>query len=228
MSQHLCRLLERNGRILFERESLDIHGKLEPKDDRTYQIYLRTDNPDISNLQVELGFIKEALREFQSRLPYNIKVFSTLPYPLTLADVDVTIDFIEPDSYMTGNVLAWGGYPNGSLRGQMKLNNKYTWLDGFNKTGYELSMLGISLPGMTDAGVYQTYNTRQTVKHEFGHVLGLDHDTEPLSVMGAIYHVLNLMFSLVSLQALDNKYGLRSVSSRFLNYMKLRIQRKHF
>lgn len=223
---HLCKLLERNGRILFERESLDVHGKLEPKDGKTYQVYLRTDNPDISSLTTELRLIRGALEEYQRRLPYKINVFTTLEYPLTILDVDATIDFIEPDSYMTGNVMAWGGYPNGSLRGQMKLNNKYAWLDGFNRTGAELRKLGIILPNMDDTRSYQTYNVRQTVKHEFGHLLGLDHDTDEGSVMGAIYDVLRIMLKATSLQSLDNKYGLRSLPSRWLDYITSSISRR--
>jgi len=225
---HICKLVIKNGRPEFEKQDSDIHGKLEPKDGKTYQVYLRTDNPDISSLQTELRLVRNALEEYNRRLPYNFNVFTTLPYPLTLSGVDATIDWIEPDGYMTGSVLAWGGYPNGSLRGQMKLNNKYPWLDGFNKTGAELRAIGIILPNMEDTKSYQTYNVRQTVKHEFGHLLGLDHDTDEGSVMGAIYDVLRIMLKASSLQTLDNKYGLRSLTSRWLDYIIRSIKRKVF
>ena len=222
----LCSLKAFTNGIYFEKQDTNLHGKLEPKNGHTYQVWLRTDNPDISSLKTEERLIHQALEEYQRRLPYKINVFTSLPYPLTIQDVDVFIDFIEPDQYMSGGVLAWGGYPNGSLRGKIAINNKYPWLDGSNRTGAELRKIGLILPGMVDTQLYQTYNVKQTIKHEFGHVLGLDHDDDEYSVMAAYYNVLNILLSETSLRVLEVLYGLRSLPGRWLYYIKSVMKRK--
>ncbi len=217
MSRHICRLIESPNGLVFETDEVNVLGKILPKDGHTYRILLRTDNPDIVSLKTEGRLIRQALKEYEKRLPYNIKVWTRLPFPWDNSDVDVTIDFIEPDAHMSDNTLAYAGFPFGSLRGIMKFNNKFAWLDGHTRTGAELRALGIILPGMIDTRVYKTYSVRQTIKHEFGHILGLPHDDA--GVMQAIYQFFNTMLSPFSLSELKDKYGLRSITGRWLKWI---------
>lgn len=226
MEAPICKLEIFTNGIAFESAQINRAGKLEPKDGHTYRILLQADNPDISNLKLEVRLIRQALKEYEKRLPYNFKVYSQLPWPITLKQIDVTISWIETDSYMTDNTLAYAGYPFGSLRGIMRFNNKYAWLDGYGRTGKRLRELGIILPGMKDDVTYRTYSVRQTVKHEFGHILGLEHDPTNTGVMSAIYDFTKNMLSKFSLTVLEDKYGLRNVVGRWLHWIKAVMTRQ--
>lgn len=201
-------------------------GKLVPKDGSTYRILIKTDNPDIVNIRLEAKLIRQGLFEYHKRLPYNIKVYHDLQYPLTLNEIDVTIEWIEPDDFMGSNTLAYAGYPFGSLRGIIRFNNNFAWLDGHNRTGAELRALGIILPNMEDSRSYRTHSVRHVVKHEFGHSIGLEHDPTRIGIMTAIYDFSKKMLGAFSLEELEEKYGLRNVLGRWLKWISAVMTRR--
>jgi len=200
--------LDSKNRIVFQSSGI-IHGKLLPKNGREYQVVIRTDNPDISSLVTEKKLIEQAAKELQKTIGFNIKIWHQFEFKLGNNAIDISIDFSSTDPYFSSdNILGWGGYPNGSLKGRAVLNNKFVWLDGYERTGAELRALGIILPGMDDDVFYQTYSVRQTIKHEvFGHVFGLGHTTDPLDVMNAYYDWSRMMYGKESKQTLVDNYG---------------------
>jgi len=226
MKGPLCRLEKTDEGFIYQAARIDRIGKLIPKDGKIYRILLETDNPDINSITTELKIIRQAVLEYSKRLPYSIKVYSELKFPLNTVDVDVNVKFIEPDQYMTDNTLAYAGYPFGSLRGQIRFNNKFIWLDGYPINGKKALKLGIVDMADPNSSL-GTYNIRQTFKHEFGHSLGLEHNAiDAGAVMQPMYDFENTMLGPTSEEVLKEKYGLRSLSSRWLWYITHVMQRR--
>lgn len=226
MHRQICQLNKTNKGFVYESARIDRVGKLVPKNGKTYIVLLSTDNPDINSITTELRIIRQSLFEYAKRLPYSIKVYGSLKFPLNLTDVDVNVKFIEPDLYMTSNTLAYAGYPFGSLRGQMRFNNRYIWLDGHSISGKKAKELGL-VEDAADNARLRTYNIRQTFKHEFGHIIGLEHNTlDDGAVMQPMYDFNNNMLGPTSEEVLKDKYGLRSLPSRWLFYVKHIMKRR--
>jgi len=226
MTVQICKYTGKSFDTEDEVASLNRAGKLVPKDGHTYRILIKTDNPDIINIRLEAKLIRQGLFEYHKRLPYNIKVYHDLQFPLTLNDIDVTIEWIEPDVNMTDNTLAYAGFPFGSLRGIIRFNNNFAWLDGYNRTGAELRALGIILPNMIDSRSYRTHSVRHVIKHEFGHSIGLEHDPTRTGIMTAIYDFSKKMLGPFSLVELEEKYGLRNVLGRWLKWISAVMTRR--
>ena len=203
----------------------DATGKLIPNNRDHYKIVIATDNPDIISITTEKRLAEQALEEYEKQIEYGIKVFS---FVQPVENPDIIIKFVDSDPYFTDNILAYAGYPNGSLRGRLVFNNKFVWLDGYPKTGAELRKLGVELPGMRDYYSYQTYNVRQTIKHEIGHNLGLQHSIEDESVMNAYYGVDRIMFGDIDKFQLNLKYGKAGMTKRAKpdSYIKSVMRRK--
>jgi len=139
----------------------DPTGKLTPKSGSTFNILIKSDNPDIKSLTTEKRLTEQACMELEKQIGYNLKIWHQKEaYPVDY--IDVTIDFKDNDQYFDSNVLAYAGYPNGSFRGIVVMNNKFVWLDGYPKTGKQLRELGLILTGMQDNQLYMTYNYKQT------------------------------------------------------------------
>lgn len=227
MQRNVCSF---NEDLIFvsaeESAGLNRVGKLIPKDGSIYKILILADNPDIVNIKLEAKLIRQGLFEYHKRLPYSIKVYTELPNNLSIEAIDVTIEWIEPDDFMGDNTLAYAGYPFGSLRGIIRFNNNYAWLDGHPRTGAELRALGIILPGMIDTQKYSTYSVRHVIKHEFGHTIGLEHDPTREGIMTAIYDFNKKMLRQFSLDELEEKYGLRSVLGRWLSWIQAVMTRR--
>jgi len=187
----------------------DTTGKILPQDGKCYNIVILNDNPDIASLTTEKRLTEQACFELEKHIGYNIKIWHQLenhPNP------DITIEFKDSDSYFTSNVLAYAYIPQKNsinFRGKVVFNNKFVWLDGKPKLGKDLRRLGLILPGMVDTQSYQTFNYRQTVKHELcGHTFGLLHNTqEDESVMNAYYGEHRIMYGATDKEILTGKYG---------------------
>jgi len=212
----MCRLKLSRNRIEFvEETNVPVTGKLSPNSGNTFNILIREDNPDIHSLTTEKRLTEQACMELEKQIGYKIKIWGELDdYPRNL--IDITIDFKNDDPFFQSNTLAWAGYPNGSLRGQMVFNNKFIWLDGYDKTGRELMNLGLELPGMRENQKYTTYNYKQTLKHEIGHSFGLPHTADPTDNLNAFYRADRIMYGEESKETLNTKYGKASILRRML------------
>ena len=211
--KNLCALKVFTNGLAYE-TATDRTGKLLPKNGEEYQIVIIQDNPDIVSLTTEKRLVEQALEEYEKQIGYKIKVWHQLEYPYLPNTIDETIEYRDSDPYFTDNILAYQGFPNGSLRGKMVFNNKFPWLDGYNRTGAELRAFGIILPNMIDTRSYQTFNSRQTLKHEFGHALGLEHTTDDEDVLNAIYGENRIMLGNSSKSTINLKYGKASFIKR--------------
>jgi hypothetical protein len=214
--RNVCFLkIDNKGELKFDSQT-DLTGKLTPKSGNTFNVLIKTDNPDITSLVTEKRLTEQAAFELEKQIGYNIKIWSTLDnYPIN--QIDITISFKDQDPYFTDNVLGYAGFPNGSFKGIVVFNNKFVWLDGKNKTGKQLRELGLALPGMIDIGSYMTYNYKQTVKHEaFGHAFGLPHTEDNEDVMNPYYAEYRIMYGILSKNSLNTKYGKASFRKRML------------
>ncbi len=225
--KNACELkFNKYGRLEFDSQDNNL-GKLLPKDGETYHVLIESDNPDIESLVTEKRLTEQAMKEIEKQIGYNIKIW--MDNSLGLFEPDVTINFVETSPYFSDNTLAFAGYPFGSLRGKVVFNNKYAWLDGYNRYGWELRELGIVLPNMDDDRSYGTFNYRQTIKHELcGHVFGLPHTDDPTDVMNAYYRSDRLMFGKESKDTLNDKYGNAGLGKRALPdfYIKAVMNRR--
>lgn len=228
---HICYLNEVNDKPEFKEITTPQpkdYGKLYPKDGKTFNLLIRTDNEDIVSLVTEKRLTEQACKELEKQIGYNIKVWHMNEvYPSRF--IDIYIDFKLNDDYFQNSTLAYAGYPIGSLKGKCVFNSKFPWLDGFPRSGKQLRELGIILPGMVDTQIYQTYNYRQTLKHEVcGHIFGLPHTTDPTDVMFAFYGIDRIMFGKESKNLLNGKYGTASVAKRSIpdDYIKSVMKRK--
>ena len=206
--RNVCSLQVNNCKLEYEEQDgrSPNTGHFLPKDGKEYQVLITQDNPDIDSLRTERRLTEQAMAELEKQIGYNIKIrHENEDHAL---DTDVTIRFVDTDPYFTSNTLAYAGYPFGSLRGKVVFNNKYAWLDGQPRFGFELRELGIILPSMDDNKIYATFNYRQTIKHELcGHVFGLPHTDDPNDVMNAFYASHRLMFGKESKDTFHDKYG---------------------
>ena len=209
--KNVCALTAFGNKLAYESDNTAT-GKLLPKDTKQYQILITNDNPDILSLTTEKRLIRQALAEFEKQIGYGIKVYTELD---DLPDlIDVWIDFRDSDPYFTSNILAYAGYPNGSFKGKLVFNNKHIWLDGYNISGKRAKELGL-VENASDDSQLATFNVRQTVKHEMGHILGLEHNAlEEPSVMNAYYGKERIMFGEKDKEMLNSKYGKASYIKR--------------
>ena len=234
MLESICKLVSKSSDtniVSFETSEVRIsRGKLIPKNNKDYIVLIVDDNPDIRNIKTEIRMTHQALFEYKKRLPYGIKIYDVngyykkFPDDWSFHDVDVTIEFIDQDKddYFSDNVNAYGGFPNGSFKGIIRFNNSRIWWDGRTILGSEAKRLGI-VKNANDSVHLLTYNYKRTVKHEFGHVLGLEHNS---GVMSAFYNFHENMLSQISLTVLEKLYGLKSIGSRWLNWIKAVMTRR--
>ena len=228
VQQQICKLLSKKGHLEFASTG-DAYGKLDPKNGDSYQIVITVDNPDIQSLVTEKRLAEQACKELEKQIGYGLKIWHQFEYPDPINTADARISFVSTDPYFTENVLAYAGYPSGSLRGIVVFNNKFPWLDGYQRTGAQLRALGIILPNMIDNQLYATFNFKQTLKHELcGHAFGLPHTLDDTDVMNAYYRTDRLMFGQESKDLLNLKYGKAGIGKRFVPdaYIKSVMKRK--
>ena len=209
--KNICALSAFGNKLAYESDNTAT-GKLIPKDLKQYQILITNDNPDILSLTTEKRLIRQALAEYEKQIGYGIKVYVELEW--MNGEPDITIEFKDEDPYFTPNILAYAGYPNGSFKGKLVFNNKHIWLDGYNISGKRAKELGL-VENAADDSQLATFNVRQTVKHEMGHILGLEHNTiQESSVMNAYYGKERIMFGEKDKEMLNLKYGKASYIKR--------------
>ena len=209
--KNICTLTAFGINLAYESDNTAT-GKLIPRDLKQYQILITNDNPDILSLTTEKRLIRQALAEYEKQIGYGIKVYTELDDEPAL--IDIWIDFRDSDPYFTSNILAYAGYPNGSFKGKLVFNNKHIWLDGYNISGKRAKELGLVENALDDSQL-ATFNVRQTVKHEMGHILGLEHNAiEEPSVMNAYYGKERIMFGEKDKETLNLKYGKASYIKR--------------
>lgn len=118
-------------------------------------------------------------------------------------DIKVAWVHSEDDDFMRGShdILAWAGYVGTQYQGILKLNEDKAW-------SWDGKSFIINNPdGSISHG--KTYNLHQTLRHEFGHLLGLVHGDDPKAVMYPYYNS-SLELQAQDITRIQAKYGVRS------------------
>jgi hypothetical protein len=173
---------------------------------------------DIPDQAVEREIINLAVLRWQIETPLQIKMVKITDNP------DIIISFLpsSQDPYFAedSSILAWSGYPETSLQGQMHFNDDYRW----SKDGLPISAHladSIHYPDSKDPTTFRTYNLNQTFFHEFGHILGEVHIEDcPLCVMYPYYND-SLELQPIEITRIQNKYGTTSRTPNI--YQRLKI-----
>lgn len=123
---------------------------------------------------------------------------------------DVIIAFMSSsqDSYFASDssILAWSGYPQTSLQGQMHFNDDYRWSkDGAPIPAHKADPA--HYPDPFDPTTFRTYNLNQTFRHEFGHILGEVHIEDCPDCVMYPYYNGKLELQPVEITRIVSKYG---------------------
>lgn len=180
---------------------------------------------DILDQSLERKIINLAILRWSEEIPLIIR-------PVKLKDnPDIKIIFLSSseDSYFAGDgsILAWSGYPETSLQGQMHFNDDYRWSKDGSPIKAHLAD-PTHYPDPFDPTTFKTYNLNQTFFHEFGHILGEVHiQTCPACIMYPYYND-TLELQPIEITRIQDKYGLSKYSAslykRIKDWMHLRIR----
>lgn len=209
----LCRALaqEESNRILFSDNALDVvDATMEwphkwPDGEVSYRLNsYSTDFP----VNHQLRAITVALRTWQLRI--NKIRFRRERNPDVKVDFDIS--FEPTDHFSSDNIFAHAYFPGqGDISGDVHIND-----GGWNWTS-NVSLSNLARPPLVPIMI-----------HEFGHSLGLKHDTATTSQNTEImYPTFNLGRKKTNLgfrdiSRIQAKYGARNLSQRILDYFMLR------
>ncbi len=143
---------------------------------------------------------------------------------------DMVAQFNGKDPYFNSSdgILAYTWYPslNNNLAGDMVINDTKTlrWsLDGKSKSAFEAYQLGWidyvtyqKFPNNT----YKTINLRQVLTHEFGHALGLAHNTACKQCMMYPYYHNDIFLAENDIDRIQEVYHKRTINSSYLESLR--------
>lgn len=121
---------------------------------------------DIPMHYAEVKAINLAVLKWQVEANITFKQVSLTQSP------DITFDFIDPttDNIMKtdSTIMGYSGFPGTDLQGHVKLNDNLNW--GWQSVNF-------------------SYNVNNTLTHEFGHAIGMEHTPEcPRCIMYPVYN----------------------------------------
>ena len=186
----------------------EISNKLKAKDgSNTIKYFIANETEDIRGISQEKIIIAHALRAWEYYIPLKFTRIKNEE------QADIKIYFRTDDPYWKDrpSVLAYAGYPEMGLHGIVVFNDKYMW-----------SLLGEPVPAWTidpinytkdNPTTFKTYILEQTLRHEFGHTLGLPHDKiHSDAVLGPFYSVTKIRLDTTEgsdVDRIQKKYGKR-------------------
>lgn len=122
--------------------------------------------------------------------------------------VDINVNFEPGDHFDSDTILAHAYYPGqGDISGDCHINDKYNWQPGVH-------LSDLSRPPLVPVLI-----------HEFGHSLGLKHDTSTKeSIMYPSISFANTVNKLGprDISRIQERYGVRKLSNRFIRYFQNR------
>ncbi len=193
---------DRENTILFKEEGAADAITTWPDGEVSYRLNNFTD--DINSEAKQLRAVTVALRVWQLRI--NKIRFRRERNPDVGVDFDVS--FEPKDHFSSEGTLAHAWYPgNGTISGDVHINDFWGWV-----THSELQTIGH--PPLVPILI-----------HEFGHSLGLTHDTvESDSIMYPSFNLSKKKNSLHErdIDRIQELYGARSISQRLIDYFKRR------
>lgn len=199
-----CSLLS-NNRGIDARENIEGINEWPHKweqDEISYR--LENFSQDITNIKHQERAITIALRAWQLRIPLKFKRERNRD-----TSVDFNISFEDLDHFDgKKGVLAHAYFPqNTKLSGDVHINDEWNWSS-------TLKFQSLSRPPLVPILI-----------HEFGHSLGLRHDTTTQeSIMYPSFDLGKKKYKLHrnDVDRIQSKYGERQLSQRLLDYFALR------
>jgi len=159
---------------------------------------------DIEKHQHQERAVTVALRVWQLRVK-NIR-FKREYNPIK--EVDFNISFMPQEKFSSPSVLAHAWFPGqGGISGDVEINDKWDWVT-------HSKIQDIGHPPLVPVLI-----------HEFGHSLGLRHDTtDNESIMWPSFNLGQKKNDLGpnDIERIQNRYGKRTLSQRIIDYFKRR------
>ncbi|GKS67367.1 hypothetical protein YTPLAS73_09140 [Nitrosarchaeum sp.] len=195
MNNQICRIVVGTSSIEFESVEAQVNSNLQTliESDKKFRVIQPKNGKTITwglkNTDTELSYsqMKKIVQDVCFAFSSEFKLDFDFTTDYKNADVKISFAAEDEDSNLTSNTIAYMGYPlSGSqFYGICVINKKWIFThDGRSRTGYELTVLGIQVQFLD--GNYATLYLVKILIHEFGHgVLGLQHDTEPGSIMSS-------------------------------------------
>lgn len=192
----------------------------------TWAVVSKSDDPSIKNWEERAVAI--ALRTWGLRTK-NIK-FRKLSINLDPYEADLVVKWDSPDTnqYLKDrpSTLAYAYFPGqGKISGDVTMNDKYIW----TKDGKPISAHIADPTNYPDPYTnikFKTYNVVQVLCHEFGHSLGLRHNTECHDCMMYPYYNGYVTLHSNDIKRIQSFYGARKLSGWILEYFRKRMIRK--
>lgn len=165
---------------------------------------LNNSTTDITNESMQKRAVTVALRVWQLRIS-DLKFRQERNKDVK---VDFNVDFKPVGNFSSSNVLAHAWYPGqGDISGDCEINDEWDWV-----THSALQNMG--QPPLVPILI-----------HEFGHSLGLTHDTDESNAI--MYPSFNLgrkknQLHQRDIDRIQARYGKRSISQRIIDYFQNR------
>jgi len=208
MNEAICRLVRQHGRIVFQEENIEGIDEWQhswPDGDISYRLNNYTGDT-LPRWQTRA--VTVALRAWQLRI--SRLRFRRERNPDTRVDFDVSFEPL--DHFSSQNVLAhaYFPFPGSDAAGDCHINDYWNWVPSSN---------------------FQTLGNPPLVPiliHEFGHSLGLRHDTDPdsqnIEIMYPSFNLGRKMASLGSrtVKRIQDRYGARTIPQRIIDYFLAR------
>ena len=154
-----------NG-ITFGANNVPIATNIWGINHRTVTYAIGRQSVDIPMHYAEVKAINLAVLKWQVEANITFKKVSITQYP------DVLFEFIDPktDPIMVtdATIMGYSGFPGTNLQGHVKLNDSLNW--GWQSVNF-------------------SWNVNNTLTHEFGHAIGMEHTPEcPQCIMYPVYN----------------------------------------
>lgn len=208
MNEAVCRLVRQHGRIIFQEENIEGIAEYPTTWDWNGEVSYRLNNYTQDTLpKWQIRAVTVALRVWQLRIK-NLK-FRRERNPDSHVDFDVSFEPL--DHFSNQNVLAHAFFPSThDSAGDCHINDYWNWVPSSN-------FQNLARPPLVPILI-----------HEFGHSLGLRHDTATTSQnIEIMYPSFNLGRKMASLgprtiQRIQARYGVRTLSQRIIDYFLAR------
>jgi len=195
------------------------YGIMKPANDQYFTFTILNEDQEFTQRQALLA-MRYAYKKWA--IYANLPKFKWVPKDYR-GIIDFRLEFRtvdgDPDKKLTENTIMYHYYPirllTNAFRGLCVVNKKFFFTSHGNSVfGKEMQRHGV--PVQYPDKKYRTIDFDTVYAHEFGHGIGLPHDTEPDSIMSTPYNDISEMPSMRDQSRVKAKYGHKHMPSWIL------------